>query len=826
MKDFLDEYVTSLSSKQRTQIYDVLSAARVGKEELDSLAKKLANTKKLSPIAVKPEAFGGLISASGIDAIYREVSRKLLDLFQVSNNISLLLDSHTSLLTSEIKALDNELVAIEKAIDNYAFTLSDNGFYNYAFTETFNDDIMMDDSGNIRLTDRSGVDFYTSEYAAVNSASGNLTLSPSLQVNYHVNGMVVDSNCAALITSDTGVQNSANQSVGNGWRIAVSSPRPITSSITDSTKSGAQFAVEYTLDSANPCDTVIITPFSDIPIEVENIKLYSSLQDSNPITIVNTTTVIDKPTHFSFQLQNIAKVKIVLNQPIYNRGAQTPSKEQIIYRDFVNSVRLERDKVAEYTHKEYKRNDKVWKRVFLSSQKNDKDVNIFKAEIPQVNFEALTGPLTLDKLLDRDASFRSSPDIWNYQSKMTTFFRKMMDEKVFPNNMELLNDRHIYNVGSTNIRNYSAINAMYVSGINQQYPRIANIQSPINVDIAAYPIINEQDYLQYQYNIGIRNFQVGTGVRLYRGVYITKQIPAPSDSSEVKLKADEINYSILDTSRDATEITSIEYSISNKSRPGAEEDWISILPIDADSILGERVFINEAGYGILRFAADAVKEFSLFKNGYLISASLIKQIKSVDGASFKQIQIPMDSFSSLDIFTANYFTYENEHIINFAKKGFDQSLLASAYDANGPGETFSNTNNGQIIGLTYDPYVSYDLINAGSNYSTIYGLQGYQPITIVLADGTVALNQTNYVGIQQNNLADFNSDTIAYIHSGKNIIFNKPIDSSFTVYYQYLPSNLRLRIILRVNDLNYVTPVVNSVQVKTKTLKADPRKTF
>src|SRR5690606_8120746 len=123
----------------------------------------------------------------------------------------------------------------------------------------------------------------------------------------------------------------------------------------------------------------------------------------------------------------------------------------------------------------------------------------------------------------------------------------------------------------------------------------------------------------------------------------------------------------------------------------------------------------------------------------------------------------------------------------------DQIPLTSAFDSNGPGETFESTGADRTVALTYEPYIDYDKIEQEGSY-TANGFQGvYQPITIILSDGTVAINMTNYLtGLH--NTQDPDSSLTTYIHSGKNIIFNKPIDSRFTVYYQYSPSNLRFRV--------------------------------
>jgi hypothetical protein len=118
--------------------------------------------------------------------------------------------------------------------------------------------------------------------------------------------------------------------------------------------------------------------------------------------------------------------------------------------------------------------------------------------------------------------------------------------------------------------------------------------------------------------------------------------------------------------------------------------------------------------------------------------------------------------------------------------------------------------------LSNHPYVDTNKVQRESSYSSTLGLVGgYQPIKVVLSDGTIAYNYTNYTGLRQNRL-DPNSSNLAFLHSGKQIIFNKEIDKSFRVYYQYEPSYLRYRIIFRVNDKIKVSPFVDSLIVKMK----------
>ena len=111
-------------------------------------------------------------------------------------------------------------------------------------------------------------------------------------------------------------------------------------------------------------------------------------------------------------------------------------------------------------------------------------------------------------------------------------------------------------------------------------------------------------------------------------------------------------------------------------------------------------------------------------------------------------------------------------------------------------------------------------VNA-SKYTTNLGMVPYQPITVILNNGTNAINITNYSSGQQANLGSFVSGYY-YIQSGNTIMFNVPITSSIKVYYQYLISNVRVRVVERVNNITFASPTVSSFNVKAKLIQPNP----
>jgi hypothetical protein len=296
----------------------------------------------------------------------------------------------------------------------------------------------------------------------------------------------------------------------------------------------------------------------------------------------------------------------------------------------------------------------------------------------------------------------------------------------------------------------------------------------------------------------------------------------------VRIKVQDVNYQLRNTVRDDPVVTSIEYSVTNKSTPQKESDWMPILPAGLTSVESERFFVDDSGFGKFRFPAALTDNIAVYKNGIRLQFSTESAYTySANKQSIIGLRIPSDLTLSSDILTCSYTPAADATVVNFEKQGFSQSILASAYDQNGAGESFIGTTQDRLVSLSYDPYVDYDQVEQYGVYGSSGFTGTYQPIVIQMADGTIATNQTNYKGFLQNSLEEYaDSTAVHYIHSGKNIIFNKVITERFTVYYQYLPSNLRFKIVLRVNDLAFVTPNVDLIQVKSKTRKADSRKVF
>lgn len=828
MKDFIDDYIITLTSRRASRIYDLLAESQLFKKDVEGLVNKLNDIRKNAPVIIKQEVPGGVIESSRFEGAFRDVHINVSDMYRTSNIIASILYNNAAILTSEIKMIEDELISMEKTINDYAFSLADGGFYDFVFTETFSDEVMKE-TFDFAIEDRDGTVFESDEQAVVNSASGVLTLSPHLTRSYSMTGVVIDSNCLGYATSNTGLQNALNDTVANGWRVAISSPRPISANIVGGTNGGAQILVELYLQNPSPCDTLILTPFSDLPTSILSMKIFSSLKDNKSFEVLESKIEIDKPTNFSFPMQSVAKVSMIISQPIYKRKSQTADKHETQFRMLNEVIKQEREDYKFIKGKDYKRNKKVQKYLFLRSEKRSSKYPVFfRSPTPNLDFDVATGPLTLDKMLFKRNAPEGPDALWRERSRSQTIIRKMIYQRLYPGNADVRTSRSVISRNSDFVGlNSPALNKELAGSRFNQNPD--SVLTEPNFDPFTSSVdLGSETILNYEYDLGLRNIKIGTGISIFNGVYVSKTLPAPSDSGEVRIKVQDVNYQLAESLKDNPIVTSIEYSITNKSTPKLESDWIPILPSGSTSVRSERFFVDDSGFGKFRFPASTTDNINIYKNGNRLDFSKESSYYySANRQSVLGLRLPTESILSSDILTCDYTPAGDATIVNFEDQGFSQSTLASAFDENGAGQTFYGTTQDRLITLSYEPYIDYDQIEEYGSYG-VNGFTGtYQPITIQMANGTIAKNQTNYRGFTQNSLSDYaDSSDVYYIHSGRNIVFNKEITDRFTVYYQYLPSNLRFKIVLRVNDIAFVTPNVDLIQVKSKIRKADSRKVF
>jgi hypothetical protein len=314
-----------------------------------------------------------------------------------------------------------------------------------------------------------------------------------------------------------------------------------------------------------------------------------------------------------------------------------------------------------------------------------------------------------------------------------------------------------------------------------------------------------------------------------KAVYVSRKIPVDGQILAVKAKVNS-GLNSVDVSRadkDLTVLASYELSVSNKSVPNQEEDWIPVAPHGLEYIDSEVLFINSTNNKAeIRFHAipDSIL---IYKDGMLITRGTANYSYNTQ---LKTITLSDNIYSPNSLFVVSYkLDYSNytPNEIDFIKRNIYIESIKSYTSSDGPGERFLQTDRNSYVKLSYTPYIN-KLAASSAVYNSIGGtsfvgnFSGYSPVKIQLSDGSYAVNLTNYTTASQK-VNFYNTNNTLFIHNGNGIVFNRNINTPFRVYYQYTPNDLRFRLILRKNFLDTNDPIsIDSVILKMKTLNYDP----
>lgn len=824
MKSFLSDFIGSLTTKTSTSVYKVLEESRVDKAQLSRLAEKLSSVYVNPGVALQKPALFSFIGSSPVRSNVQEISIAMQELYSISNEVSVLLSSHNDLLHSEIKRLEDELTALDKAIDNYAFLLSDAQAYDSAYLESFSDTLGQA-VAEWDLTDRASQIFTQDDIAIVNPVASNITIFGRLRNSYPITASISSDNHQAFIKSETPLSNIVDDSSAKGWRRSIMSPRPLNSTLREfngihgvSNYTGAQVVVDIVLGQPSPCDTIRITPFADGDVAITQIQIFPSVNSNEHVNLLTEEKIIDKSLPVYFPFQTIAKVKLFIRQPTYRRNIAEAIESEEDYRYLSShflSV-LNSEKSQNLTYNQLYRIG-VLMREFAEIARSPQSVTV-----PRGGFDTDPSKPNINDLFKKLRDYDIRPIIRDgditgahLMDILTTF--------------GLRDDNGFFGIrGNTNRPrdisrryNFSQLSKDYI--VNPIY--IQNSAPTSN--ISQMPSIEKSNPLsvqmKYQYVLGLKSVAIGSSARGHKACYISEIIPSSGDAGEVKIKVSEENYYESDTLKDNPYLTSVEYSVTNASVPSSESDWVPILPSDETTVTNERLFPDSRGKCFFRFPASANDDVIFYKNGAIVDIkSQDAYVFGADQRTIVGLNIPTALYTSGDFLTCAYTPASDPTVVNFESYGFTKPPLVSSFDASGSGELYSNTGGDLVLSLKHRPFVDYTQVNT-SSYSETNGLAPYTPIVVKLSGGIIANNLTNYKGGFQSPL-DAGSEDYQFIHVDNTLMFNKPIVEPFRVFYQYLPSNLRFRVILRCNNSELVTPKVDFVQIKSKTRKADAKR--
>lgn len=842
MKYFLDDFIATMGRDGGDRAAFILAAAKVEKEDFETIKNSLDKNLALGKVELSDVASADLVSGSSLEAKFRDLDLTMSEIFARSNNISLLLDNYVGVLSADIKALEDELAAIEKNVNNYAFLIADNGAFDYAYLEGFSDErgreLELEE-----IPDRANRNFSVADWATVNTVSGELTMTDFGAGSHRwpiSDVRIAKSNVSALLSGKDiqTLKNMVEPRPDNGWKLSIKSPALITGTLegfrddsNDPTPStGLKIALEFTLAGPAPCDTITILPFTDWDFHLEEIRVYSSDDDSTYSQVLQTQRSVNGAITISFPTVVATRFRIYATQPTYRRAFTRPlsaedrNKQMFEEMDAKNIIPNDKHKPNQVTPLSGSKSSYGWwdQRMFMfleDKNKRRKEGTPFSVGIPKADYRKNWGSFSYrSNRLERKA-FEANRSAWASEDWATRLVEDVVKDIANAEGLwgTVLNSpkqvKPAGGVSADELRTDRDHNMPFTSSSVD-----AKTVQPIGEGISSMP---------YIYKMGIRHIEIGQSTTKDRAVFLSRRMDAPGDIGTVRIKSDYTNQMVTDTDRDSDRITSVEFSVTPVAKPLAESDWIPILPIDTSEIIAERLFPDASGKCILRFSAKIDAPIRVYINGYQKKNYDIKDIArrkdTRNGQSYDALTIPVSDYTSNDILTVDYTPSHDFTTIDFPPLDpLASPPLVSSYDDDGAGEGFLSSSGQLVVNVRHSPYIDYKQV-ATATYDADHGLSGYSPLTVRFDDGTIAYNLTNYKGGTQTVLNP-GSDDYQYLQSGKSLMFNKIITKPFRVYYQFQPSDVRVRIVLRCNYNSFASPRVDFFQLKAKTKKPDAKR--
>lgn len=779
MRPYINSFIQTLSKRRSERVGFLLEEAHASKEDLATLKERLRRTvadgSTLSSLKHREEA---RIRPEVLYENIRRVDDGISELYDVSNNVSLLLNTHKSLLPADVKAIEDELSSMEKAINNFSFLLSDNQAYDYAYLESFTDELGRDEELT-EIPDRSALPFGSADQANIHTDEGVLSL-PEMDMSTHpMNVIIADGNVLGFTTSQTNVNNLLAAGSSSGWTMRMAAPGPINAPIKNAQgRAGAQVALEFRIAEPSPCSHIKLSPNADMPVELIQITTYED-DEAEGKDRLSKPIYLNRPYTVYFPLESISRFVVVVGQPVFHRVNKHEDVLEFRYQRLIESI-----------NKKNENNQSVYKRIHFI--KNVEQAILLEAigeghqsvSIPRTDMQKHYGAMSPEKTI---FAFRfDRPSFWreDFQDDSYILFNMLHDSD------------------SSKIRRDTTELASKTRTLSEGEPisQVANKR---------LDNLNVESGFTYYYNIGLHYVRVGVESPGFKGVFVSRALPAPGDIGAVRIKTEDTNYFEPNSPRHSAKLTSIEYSVSDKSDPRNETDWKPILPVGTRVVHGERVFLDDDGNADFRFRASTDEQILIYRNGYAMSfeEDVLQLVLGAPGSA-SGIKVNPTLITPEDVFTCDYAPVLDETVVSFTDDSYYDPPLVPAFDETGSGERFLSTADRNTITLASIPYIDPVLSKSSSTY---------QPIIVQLTDGSVAQNLTDY---KAGTLPSLPADGYYYIHSGNTLMFNRPLEN-FRVFYQYLENNVRFRVVLRCNSKDFVSPSVDFVHLKAKTRNPD-----
>lgn len=876
MRKYISPYIDSYTFGSRKAVSDLIISAKKDKRSLGNLAKNLSSMSSLNSyngLYIKPY---NLVSLEAIIDFFRDINIKTRQYFDSLNAVTYSMNSYSNVMHSEIAKLEKNIQELQIYADNFAFISGEDDLFNGSFVETFSDDTnsYINEGGVLQLKDRDGSFFDQGKICNVDVIAGTLKNGASFK-KLDINPIVksYSNNYAAYISSASSIEDIFSEKSNKAWNVTIKSPRIISDSLTGLQDkigysypgiSGAQASVIIEFSNPQEMNCIRISPNIGIDFQILQVIVNSPNElvlnsSSSKGKILESPLLIDSTKDISFSYSTVSSIELVINQPTYkklDRRAAAAEMQARTLNDYIKSLRSKRadkhDKLQDLVYSYFNTRNET---SYLNTN-NKYTPNNYSYRYPCDDTEPIYG--SLSSFLEGKKSFvqMDMENRFNSADQLTNLVESVVSH-VLGGKFRMSPSAYLSVKGNDDPLSIADIQHngfMHVG--TPQGPHGQSVQDKENLmDMADRFDLGKSSYSldnigSYEYSFSIKSLKfglidnvstlnsnqvnsssqsfMGNGLSDSKGYYVSKRINSGGFINQVKLKSEYFIPKSLNQLLDLKDTASIEFSITTKNIPTEESDWIPILPYGTTDVSTEVLYPNPGtGLCTMRFFAKA-NSIKLYKNGMLLSDNAFR-LSDSDNVKTMQIINPDAS----GVYVVSYSTaasFKDPNLIDFSQLSINNFYLRSYSDQYGLGETLSTQGIENRAILSSEPYIDYSKFdgyvyseNSGTiGYDPTSNYSEYSPISVILEDGTPAINLTNYLSnkyIKYSNPSNSGTTTY-YIQTGKTLAFSKKT-TNFKAYYDYIPESLRYKVVIRTLDPS----VPNSAFVDNLILKFQMKNT-
>lgn len=761
-------------------------------------------------------------------------------------------------MIGRISKIEKDISYLENFIENYEFISGKDDLYNYSFIENFDNDKDSSEAegSKIPYVDRDGLMPQSSYMSGgfIDSVNSKFKIGSNLEkINTVglIKSYMIKTNYDQYVSSSSNIIDVFDDRQSKSWSVSVKSPKILNGLPIDiekyvdydfSSAIGAKAIVEMELRKPVSIDSISISPnfglgLSLMQVAIEKAELINTNSNTSPSgfvmeKILNQMIDLSKNVTVNFEKCKVKKIVLVFNQDTYTRTELTVDESELVSRklhEIIMSLRstkkrdhnILQDLVLSYFRKrisidENKRNNYLHSEYYTYKYPV---ASRFKKGSAYEQFFEKSGNIEEahnDSPLSRMVESIVGHVLGSRFNVLSTTMYKDSSSTLSSGRLSTMANSAYLSEYNSNIRNKFSVkdSEPIIPGSSFGYGSSStSLTEKVNT---------------YNYNFSIKSinlfstsFTVGQDYSSNnKAVFISKKIPVPGKALGIKAK---INFDQIDrfSYADLKYNNSYELSFSLKENPNQEIDWIPIIPFDSTKIQSEVLFFNsQTKIAYLRFY-PRLSNVVLYEDGYIVSPN-----KYAINPNNKSVSLP--SYDSSKVYVIEY-DFDD---LNYSQKYIDVTSINPEVPlvttSSGPdGEYFTSTGLGNTIKIENSPYIDQNkFINPvySGTYGTISagGASIYNPVQVRLANGTYAINLTNYIPGDFSKASFYETDQYLFYQNGKNITFNKPIQTPFNVIYSYVNNNIRFRLITRNNySSSFSSGSVDNVVVKMKINNSD-----